>query len=147
MIAQLLMYKILQLFVIMILGFIIVKTNILKSEDSTALSKLSLYLFMPAVIINSFNMEITNDIMTGLIFGFFMAASIHILLLLTDYVFKKSFKATNVERASVMCSNAGNLIVPIVTYILGEEWLIYSSALFCTCRKAFDLSCHCIAAD
>ena len=27
-----------------------------------------------------------------------------------------------------MYSNAGNLIVPIVTYILGEEWLIYSSA-------------------
>ena len=24
--------------------------------------------------------------------------------------------------------NAGNLIVPIVTYVLGEEWVIYSSA-------------------
>ena len=27
-----------------------------------------------------------------------------------------------------MYSNAGNLIVPIVTYVLGEEWVIYSSA-------------------
>ena len=43
-------------------------------------------------------------------------------------VLKKHFKATSVERASIMYSNAGNLIVPLVTYILGEEWLIYSSA-------------------
>ena len=48
MIAQLLSYKILQLFLIMALGFIFVKTRLMKSEDIVVLSKLSLYLFMPA---------------------------------------------------------------------------------------------------
>lgn len=128
MIAQLLLYKIIQFFFIMILGFVIVKAKLAKSEDSTVLSKLSLYLFMPAVIINAFNIEITDDIIRGLIIAFLVAILIHIVLLLLDFILKKYFKTTNVERASIMYSNAGNLIVPIVTYVLGEEWLIYSSA-------------------
>ena len=41
-----------------------------------------------------------------------------------------------VEKASMIYSNAGNLIIPIVTAVLGKEWVIYSSAflsvqLFC----------------
>ncbi len=128
MIAQLLLYKIFQLFLIMILGFVLVKAKLVKSEDSMVLSKLSLYLFMPAVIINAFNVEMTNDIVRGLIIAFFAAVLIHIVLLVLDCILKKHFKATSVERASIMYSNAGNLIVPLVSYVLGEEWLIYSSA-------------------
>lgn len=112
----------------MTLGFVLVKAKLMKSEDSMVLSKLSLYLFMPAVIINAFNVEMTNDIIWGLIIAFLVAALIHIVLLMLDCILKKYFKATNVERASIMYSNAGNLIVPIVTYVLGGEWLIYSSA-------------------
>lgn len=33
-----------------------------------------------------------------------------------------------VEKASMIYSNAGNLIIPIVTTVLGKEWVIYSSA-------------------
>ncbi len=128
MIAQLLLQKILQLFLIMIVGFVLVKVKIVKSEDSTVLSKLSLYLFMPAVIINSFNMEITEEIMRGLFIAFAAAILIQGLFLLLDLLLKKYFGFTNVERASIMYSNAGNLIVPIITYVLGEEWLIYGSA-------------------
>ncbi|MBR2452464.1 MAG: AEC family transporter [Clostridia bacterium] len=128
MIAQLLLYKILQLFLIMILGFVFVKAKLVKSGDSAVLSRLSLYLFMPSVIINAFNVEVTSDIMKGLMIAFLLAVLIHIVLLLVDLVLKKYFKATKVERASIVYSNSGNLIVPIVTYVLGEEWLIYSSA-------------------
>ena len=128
MIAQLLLYKILQLLLMMALGFILVKVKLVKSEDSTVLSKLSLYLFLPAVIINAFNIKITGDVMKGLAISFVIAILIHILLLIVDVILKKIFHTTNVERASIIYSNAGNLIVPIVTYILGEEWLIYGSA-------------------
>ncbi len=127
MIPQLLLYKILQLIIIMILGFVLVKIKVVKSEDSIVLSRLSLYLFMPSVIINAFNIEMNDDILKGLGIAFLIAVLIHIVLLAVDFSFKKFCKATTVERASIMYSNAGNLIVPIVTYVLGEEWLIYSS--------------------
>lgn len=128
MIPQLLLYKILQLIIIMILGFVLVKIKVVKSEDSIVLSRLSLYLFMPSVIINAFNIEMNDDILKGLGIAFLIAVLIHIVLLAVDFGLKKYCKATTVERASIMYSNAGNLIVPIVTYVLGEEWLIYSSA-------------------
>lgn len=128
MISQLLLYKIIQLFLIMILGFVLVKAKLIKSEDSMVLSKLSLYLFMPAVIINAFNIEFNPDVIRGLVVAFLLAILIHIVLVILDCILKKYVKITSVERASIMYSNAGNLIVPIVTYVLGEEWLIYSSA-------------------
>ena len=128
MIAQLLLYKIVQLFIIMILGFVLVRAKLVKSEDSTVLSKLSLYLFMPSVIINAFNVKLTDDIMKGLMIAFLAAILIHLVLWGLDCILKKYFNATSVERASIMYSNAGNLIIPIVTYVLGEEWVIYSSA-------------------
>lgn len=126
MIPILLLHKILQLFVIMLFGFVLVKANVLKSKDSLALSKLSLYLFMPAVIINAFNMELTPDIMAGLALSFGVAIVIHMAFFGLDFLFRKLFHTTCVERASIMYSNAGNLIVPIVTYVFGSEWVIYS---------------------
>ena len=78
MIPYLLFYKLLQLSVLMVLGFLLVKTGVLKSEDSKALSKISIYLLIPAVIINAFDMEITAEIMQGLLLG--LIASVIIIL-------------------------------------------------------------------
>lgn len=128
MIPQLLLYKILQLFMMMLFGFVLVKANIIKGKDSVILSKLSLYLFMPSVIINAFNIEINGDVVYGLVFAFVVAILIHIVFLILDVILKRVFKAKSIERASVMYSNAGNLIVPIVTFVLGEQWVIYSCA-------------------
>jgi len=128
MISLLLLYKIFQLFIFMFLGFILVKTKIVNSDDSRVLSKISIYLLIPAIIINSFDIEVTNDIVSGLVTAFVVAFVIHIVLFLIDVCFKRICSVTNVERASVMYSNAGNLIIPIVLFLLGEEWVVYSCA-------------------
>lgn len=126
MIPYLLFYKILQLSVVMVLGFLLVKTGILKSEDSKALSKISIYLLIPAVIINAFDIDMTFDIMQGLLLGVISAILIHIIFLLMGKGYRRFFRGTDVELASIIYSNAGNLIVPIVLFVLGEEWLMYS---------------------
>ena len=59
MISILLVRKIAQLFLIMILGYLLVKLRILKTEESIVLSKLSLYLVMPAVILITFLATVT----------------------------------------------------------------------------------------
>lgn len=128
MISYLLFYKILQLAVIMLLAFTLVKLKIVKSQDGVVLSKISLYLLMPAAIINSFDVEMTDEIVKGLVLAFILAIVIHIVLLIIDCVYKKLFRGTSVERASIVYSNAVNLIIPIVSYVLGDEWVIYSCA-------------------
>ncbi len=128
MIPKLLAFKIAQLFVIMIFGFLMAKLNVIKKDDSCVLSKLSLYLLMPAIIISSFNIEITPAIYEGITLAFGAALVLHFVFLIIDMIYKKVLKPSATERASVMYSNAGNLIVPIVGFILGNEWIIYSSA-------------------
>ncbi len=126
--ATTLLYKIVQLFIFMILGFVLAKTKVVKSSDSTVLSKISLYLLMPSAIINAFDFELSGEIGKGILLAFLAAIVLHIVYLLLDGVCHKALKLNSVERASVMYSNAGNLIIPIVTFVLGEEWVLYSTA-------------------
>ena len=126
MIPLLLLYKIAQLFIVMVIGFALVKMRVVKTSESVVLSRLALYLFMPAAIINSFNVKLTSEILGGFALAVGAGIVLHIMLLGVDAIFARTAKATAVERASVIYSNAGNLIIPIVSFVLGDEWVIYS---------------------
>lgn len=128
MISLLLVRKIIQLFLIMILGYLLVKLKVLKSEESVVLSKISLYLVMPAVILTAFQVDFKPEIQEGLLLAFVAAVAIHILLLLIGHGSGKLFKFEEIDVASIIYSNAGNLIIPIITAVLGNEWVIYSTA-------------------
>ena len=54
MISILLIKKLSELFLIMIMGFSLVKLKILNSKDSRSISIISLYLISPCVIIHAF---------------------------------------------------------------------------------------------
>lgn len=127
MITELLIYKILQLFVMMIIGFLIAKAKIIDRAGSLILSKLSLYLLMPAAIINAFDFESSTAVRNGLLFSFSAAIIIHIIFILLDMLYGKFISNHAVERASIMYSNAGNLIIPIVSFVLGPEWVVFSA--------------------
>ena len=128
MVAYLLLYKIAQLFLVMLLGFLLVKLGLVKSTDATVLSRISLYLLMPCAIIESFRVELTGEVLIGLLFAFVAAVSVHLLLFGVDFLYARFTGAKRLERASVFYSNSGNLIIPIVTFCLGGEYVIYSTA-------------------
>ena len=128
MVASLLLYKIAQLFLVMMLGFLLVKLRLVRSADAAVLSRISLYLLMPCAIIESFQVELTDKVLTGLLFAVAAAVSVHLLLFVVDFVYARLAGADRIERASVFYSNAGNLIIPIVTFCLGGEYVIYSTA-------------------
>lgn len=128
MISLLLMKQIAELFLVMIMGFVLVKTDLMKAEESKSLSVVALYLVTPCVIINAFQIKYTESILKGLILAFAAAVLIHIVLLILVKVLEKIFHLDGVEKTSIMYSNSGNLIIPIVTSVLGKQWVIYSSA-------------------
>ena len=53
--------KIIALFLMLFAGFILVKKDILKKEDSQSLSKLCLYLISPCVLFHAFTVEVTPE--------------------------------------------------------------------------------------
>lgn len=128
MISLILMKKILSLFIIMFLGFVLVRLKFLKSEDSRVLSTICLYLVAPCAFISAFEVDITKEVVEGLLLAFLAAVIIHIVLLIMAVPLKRIFKMDAVELLSVIYSNSGNLIIPLVASILGSEWVVYSCA-------------------
>ena len=54
--------KIISLFFIMLLGVLLVKSRILNAQDSRILSTLCIYLIMPCVILEAFQVNYTEEI-------------------------------------------------------------------------------------
>ncbi len=89
---------------------------------------LSLYLLMPCVILSSFQVDFTPEVRDGLILAIVAAVIIHIVLVVLNVSLRRPLKLDPVEQTSIVYSNAGNLIVPLVAAMLGKEWVIYTSA-------------------
>lgn len=121
--------KILSLAIIMLMGTMLVRFRVLRSEDSKVLSTMSLYLIMPCMILSAFQVDYTEEVKNGLILVFFAASVILAFLILMGFFLKKWLHLDAVEQTSFIYSNAGNLIIPLVTAILGKEWVIYTSGL------------------
>lgn len=140
-ISILLMEQIIELFIMILMGFIIVKAGIVKDEDSKVLSKIVLYLIIPCVIINAFQVDYTSKTVRGLLIAFAASVILQLVLLFIISAMGRLFHMNEVEVASVYYSNSGNLIVPIVTFILGQEWVLYGCA-FMSVQLVF-LWTHC----
>jgi Predicted permeases len=127
-ISLLLAKQIVELFLMLIMGVVLVRTHLLKSTSSESLSVVALYLVTPCVIIESFQVKLTSETRDGLMLAFVAAILIHIVLMVVSKVFEKPLHLNKIEKVSIIYSNAGNLIIPIVTAVMGKEWIIYSSA-------------------
>ena len=119
--------KITELFLILFASAALVKTGVFKADYSKVLSRISLYFVTPCVIFNSFQKELTPEIQQGLLIVTALAVGFQLLFYLIAEVLRRVWKATEVERASIIFTNAGNLIIPLVGYVLGEDWVIYVS--------------------
>lgn len=126
-----LLEKLCSLFLIMLAGYVVVRLGLLRWEDSQILSVLCLYLICPCSIFSAFQIEKSPEIVSGLLLGIGAAVVIHIALILIADLLKKPLKLDAVEQTSIIYTNAGNLIIPIVSSVLGPEWVIYTCAFMC----------------
>ncbi|MBR0440306.1 MAG: AEC family transporter [Firmicutes bacterium] len=131
MIALLLLKKIISLFLIMLCGALLVKLGILKSSDSGAISRLSIYLVIPVVIVKSFMIDYSPEVVRGLLLSAAAALTLLMTQVLMGRFLRKPLRLDPVEEMSAVYSNAGNLIIPIVTSVLGPEWVMYTSPFIC----------------
>ena len=121
-----LLEQIVQLFLCIVLGWLLVRLHLLKPEDSRVLSKVCLYLVTPCIIINAFQLQRTPELLQGLALSLGAAIGIHALFFIATALLRP-LRLTPVEQASLIYTNSGNLIIPLVTAVLGPEWVIYCS--------------------
>lgn len=127
MLSLILAKKIFSLFIIMLMSMSLVRLKILKTADSKVMSILLLYLFFPFVIIDAFQVDFTSEIQHGLLLSTAAAVAVQALLLCAGLFWQRLLHLNAVEVCSVIYSNAGNLIIPLVIAVLGPQWVIYSS--------------------
>ena len=127
MISLLLFRQIAQLFVAMAMGWLLVKLGKARSEDSRHLSVVALYLINPCVIITSYQLDFSRDMVHSMLLSFGAAVLIHLLMLVLTALLRRPLHLSPVEQASVIYSNCVNLLIPVVSAILGKEWLLFTS--------------------
>ena len=127
-ISILLAEKIAQLFLILLMGYLVVRVGLLKPEDSRVLSVIMVYLVMPCMILNAFQIDNTPEVRTGIAYSFVVAGIMHLLFLALTALLKKPLKLDVIERCAVIYSNASALVIPLLQATLGSEYVVYRPA-------------------
>ena len=99
-ISILLMEQIAELFLMILMGYIIVKTGLLKGEDSKVISKIVLYLVIPCVIINAFQVDYTSEKVKELLLVFAASVLLQVILLASKR------RMSGIKQAFIVCALA-----------------------------------------
>lgn len=115
------------MFLMILTGAALFKTRAVGNEAIGVLNRVHLYVSAPAAILNSFLVEMSRQTLLGLLLAMGAAVVCHGLFILLTALLKKPLGLTSMERGSVIYSNAGNLVIPLVQMTLGPEMVLYAS--------------------
>ena len=116
------------MFLTMAVGYVIVKIGLFEMEDSKVISNMVVYICSPCVVIDSFQIDLTPDKIKGLTLAVVGSIAVHILMLCGTKLVEKPLHFNGIEKGSIIYSNCGYLIIPLVSAVLGEEWVFYTTA-------------------
>lgn len=126
--SVLLFRQMLSMMLMILMGISLVKLNILRKEDSKVISAITLYVVNPCLVLSSLQIGFTRERFNGLILAFSVALLTHIVYIFLAYFFCRFAKYNVIEGSSMIYSNGGNLIVPLVSALLGKEQVFYCCA-------------------
>ena len=123
-----LMSKLISMMIVAAVGLITIRIGLLDERDRRQLAKLSLYVLQPCLIISSFQIELTPERLKGFGLAVIFAGLIHAGFIAAAELLVKIGLLDVVEELTVIYTNCGNLILPIVSMTLGAEMTFYASA-------------------
>lgn len=124
-----LVMQILGMVAMVLMGFLAAKKGLLDQQDSYSLSRFTVYIITPCTLINAFQTDLELEKLQGLALALVAAGIIHGLFLLVSTMLclgKHGLQPE--EQVSILYTNCGNLIIPMVWAVLGEEYVFYTSA-------------------
>ncbi len=118
------------LLILILIGFILTKNNILTETGTKCMTDIALYLATPCVIIKSFIRKYNSSLLKGLILSFVIAFLAHILfIVLSRLLFKNCKEAQKrVLQFGVIFSNCGFMALPLQQALLGDLGVFYGSS-------------------
>ncbi len=126
--------RLITLFVLMLSGYFMRRMKIIDEETTSKISGMIIKFIVPILIINSLNIEYSNELMVNGIKFFFAMILIHIFALIISYIVVKilNIKKTIAGIWIYICmfSNGTFMGFPVLSYVFGEEALFFGSVAF-----------------
>ena len=108
-------------------GYALIRLNVCSLREIRILSLIVLYAGAPCAIVNAFQIELTADKLKGFALSIVAAVVIHIIFIVLGEICGRLLGFNVVEKLSIMYPNSGNLIIPLVGRVLGQEMVFYCS--------------------
>lgn len=115
--------------ILMAVGFVGAKKDIINDEVGNGLAKILTNIALPTLIISSFNFSYSEDIINKIIIMFIYSLVINlIIIIMSKIVFIKYDKGKNaILKFGNIFSNAGFMGLPLILEFFGQEGLLYAS--------------------
>ena len=126
MLSLILLKKTVSLYLILIAGAVLVKSGLMKSGESTTLSVICMYLLAPCSILATLRMDRTPELLSGMALSLLGASLILAVDIFLARGLKKPLSLTPEEEISISFPNVGNLVIPLVQAVLGQDWVVYT---------------------
>lgn len=127
-ISILLIEQICSLVLMGLAGYWLRRSGLMSHEASMGLTVACVYICMPCTLFESFQTDITSERMAGFVYAVLAVTAIQIVFFLVMWIVKRIFSFSVIESTSIIYSNAGNLIIPLVTGVFGSEYIFYTGA-------------------
>ena len=126
---KLLLISVITLFCYLLVGFVLRKLNLVDTSFSRLLAVYVIYVAQVALLLHGFFVDFDVGILKCATFVFLVAAVIHLVsYFIVLNLFKKApDKIRTVLRYAIIFSNAGYMGIPVISDILGEEYVIYAT--------------------
>ncbi len=121
--------KLASMMIYAIVGFIIVRAGVLKTSDSKPLTTVIVWVLQPCLIFNAFLIDITPERMRGFLVCMVFGLLFYVVFIPLTYAIKKPLKLDPIDQTTLIYSNVGNLVLPLISMILGQEMVFYGSAI------------------
>lgn len=126
--SLLLLQKILVMLIMIIMGFLTVKSKKLKSTDSKVISNLCFDWVIPCSLLNAFQADYDPEKAASFLFACGAAIfSISMCIIVTRLI-KKPLGLNPAEEGSVIFSNSAGIAAPLIASVYGSEALFYAAA-------------------
>lgn len=126
--SLILMSKLLSMMIIGAVGYVVLRIGLMEERDRRQLATLNLYVLSPCLIIKAFQIDVTPERIRGYVIALIFSVLVQGGFILVAEILRKVGMLGLVEGLSIIYTNCGNLILPIVSMTLGEEMVFYGSA-------------------
>ena len=132
MLSFLLFRQIVILFLLMLAGVVLVKTRLLKKDDNKIPLVILMNFAVPCVTINAFlKVGFSSEIRNGLLLTAATVAVVQALLIVITKLSSRPLRLNMIEQGSLEYSNSGAFMIPLITAVLGGEWVVYTATYLC----------------